>query len=1084
MAHIPELMAAGVPARLARMLGANRLRTITADGATQADATPLATNFCLIETPGAEAGVRLGYASGAAITMLYCLGPESALVYPAEDEAFNDQDPDQPLRLAAGNTLLAVPAVDHWLSVMSPGAGAVGEAPDGGPWGRQDGQWMAVPGEAPLDQMLYARGGAAWLPAPSWVNTVAELTLFTPTGNGQPVMVWGYWACGDDGGDPFVWDPGSLAAIDNGLVFAGPGGPGLAGRWRRALNRDATFAMFGARGDSDGTPGGGTDDTDAVRRALNSGQQKLRVSAGHRHRLCAPIVAYPPDGFDCELRFFYDLPNTGSTNAITFAGALGADIALVEHRAAQAWMLHLASLAGVAPGDWGKLWSTRWFDANRTQTLLGELIRVATPDALNPDATGPAGWVAMQTQLRDGYGPSRLATFQIGAGGAGYALGDLVNVVGGVVASGGPQQLRVVGVGGGGAATLLEWAGETSIYSTVPEGALATAAATGGGGGLTLANVTAEQAWFTPITPLRDLRITLDALCDPAQYMADGVTYFPQVALSVRYAVGGYIDSYTSGFSATAIELSHCVLTELDAHFTDEGLNATTGYGVAINGASRQSSVRVWAGLRQRHFAETGNYSQFDTPTAYAAGVARDNVVELMSATASAPAGGQPSYIATVSAVDTVSGAFTASGLSGIHHQNPVVLRTTGTLPAPFQLGYTYYGWVSGSQIYLYDDPIKSQQPGGPPPGAIVPTTLGSGAITVVATPGGDAFKTHAAAEGTVIRFGRLTGITGSGVTIESASAAIRGDYLGNCGDHGVVVVNYSSRPGRYAIHVGLIEHCGGNGLRVEAAAAPIEQVTARAQIRRATGQGAYFYGYAAPVRRIDIDLNIWDTQPIVSVTEAYFQNCAQLAGRVLYETTNAAAVGVRLQDALSADLRVLGMHPAGATGAGIYIDGSTPGGAGAILIEGCRIDCRGDGAALRGVELASANVVGVKIGDANDFAACGLPVALTSSAAQRVLNRYRTLQTASPASGATVAMTMSNPDLLLTPAATLASLTVQLPPAPGDGHIARVAATQAVTALALTAPDATVAVGATTLPAGGGLARRYVAAGNTWYPS
>ena len=138
-------------------------------------------------------------------------------------------------------------------------------------------------------------------------------------------------------------------------------------------------------------------------------------------------------------------------------------------------------------------------------------------------------------------------------------------------------------------------------------------------------------------------------------------------------------------------------------------------------------------------------------------------------------------------------------------------------------------------------------------------------------------------------------------------------------------------------------------------------------------------------------------------------------------------------------------------------------------------------GASLTGV-LVGASASRVMIGADNNFADCGTPVVVNGALC---LNRYRSLAIAAPGAGATVAMTMSAPDLLLNPAGTLATLTVQMPPAPGDGQVARVTATAAVTALTLTTPDgAIMANAATTLPAGASLARRYYAPGNIWYPS
>ena len=147
MAHIREVMAAGVPSPLARMLGNNQLNTVIAGGASQEDATPLVINFALIRTPSLGQGVRLGPASGAAITALYNVGPAAVNLYPAEDETLNDQEADLPVSLAAGQTMLGVPSINCWLVQIPPGgpSGGVPDAPsDGTAYGRWNASWAPV----------------------------------------------------------------------------------------------------------------------------------------------------------------------------------------------------------------------------------------------------------------------------------------------------------------------------------------------------------------------------------------------------------------------------------------------------------------------------------------------------------------------------------------------------------------------------------------------------------------------------------------------------------------------------------------------------------------------------------------------------------------------------------------------------------------------------------------------------------------------------------------------------------------------------------------------------------------------------
>jgi hypothetical protein len=123
MAQIREIMAAGVQAQLARMLGSNSFTTVAASGNTQATATRLRVNYAALTTTADNQGVRLGHASGAALTALYNVGPSGVTVYPAEGDAINQLAPNVGLLLTAGSTLLGVPSVDHWL-INAASAGA------------------------------------------------------------------------------------------------------------------------------------------------------------------------------------------------------------------------------------------------------------------------------------------------------------------------------------------------------------------------------------------------------------------------------------------------------------------------------------------------------------------------------------------------------------------------------------------------------------------------------------------------------------------------------------------------------------------------------------------------------------------------------------------------------------------------------------------------------------------------------------------------------------------------------------------------------------------------------------------------
>ncbi|HEY1301441.1 MAG TPA: hypothetical protein VGF07_13155 [Stellaceae bacterium] len=184
MPHIQELMAAGAPWRLAKMLGQHRISTVWAEGSSAADAVELATNFCLVATTAPGQGVALDFATDAALTALYNSGPDAVLVYPAPEDAFNDQVPDAPVLLSAGQTLLAVPAVRTWLTAIG---GGLGDAPaNGAVYARQNGVWVAVPPPGtppPAAIVTDAAGGNFPVPAGTgrvWVNCSAPVTIILP----------------------------------------------------------------------------------------------------------------------------------------------------------------------------------------------------------------------------------------------------------------------------------------------------------------------------------------------------------------------------------------------------------------------------------------------------------------------------------------------------------------------------------------------------------------------------------------------------------------------------------------------------------------------------------------------------------------------------------------------------------------------------------------------------------------------------------------------------------------------------------------------------------------------------------------
>jgi hypothetical protein len=71
----------------------------------------------------------------------------------------------------------------------------------------------------------------------------------------------------------------------------------------------------------------------------------------------------------------------------------------------------------------------------------------------------------------------------------------------------------------------------------------------------------------------------------------------------------------------------------------------------------------------------------------------------------------------------------------------------------------------------------------------------------------------------------------------------------------------------------------------------------------------------------------------------------------------------------------------------------------------------------------------------------------------------------------------------VLEPAATLASLTIVLPPSANDGDVFEIGSTRTITALTVSpAAGQTVTGGSLMLAANGGISFRYRAANSTWY--
>lgn len=87
------------------------------------------------------------------------------------------------------------------------------------------------------------------------------------------------------------------------------------------------------------------------------------------------------------------------------------------------------------------------------------------------------------------------------------------------------------------------------------------------------------------------------------------------------------------------------------------------------------------------------------------------------------------------------------------------------------------------------------------------------------------------------------------------------------------------------------------------------------------------------------------------------------------------------------------------------------------------------------------------------------------------------------PASGATITLSAGDRALVIDPAAAIAALNIVLPPSPINGDVFELSASQAITAIAVTAPPGvSVNGGGGALAANGGMSWRYRAANTTWY--
>ena len=97
---------------------------------------------------------------------------------------------------------------------------------------------------------------------------------------------------------------------------------------------------------------------------------------------------------------------------------------------------------------------------------------------------------------------------------------------------------------------------------------------------------------------------------------------------------------------------------------------------------------------------------------------------------------------------------------------------------------------------------------------------------------------------------------------------------------------------------------------------------------------------------------------------------------------------------------------------------------------------------------------------------------------------RARDYQQSSPLTGATILAALGTALIQVTPAGTIAALTVTLPVAPVDGHVLKIFTTQTITTLTInpSAGQTINGTAVTTLSANTGVEYLYNASGAAWY--
>jgi hypothetical protein len=120
MVSTTELMAAGTPSLVARMLGSDPPTSFTGAGTTQATATKLTADYAILATVPLNSGFRLqSEAAGSGVQILINSGVNVATIYPEVGEKINNQATNAGVQLAPGKAALLWSTTGQWAFIAS-----------------------------------------------------------------------------------------------------------------------------------------------------------------------------------------------------------------------------------------------------------------------------------------------------------------------------------------------------------------------------------------------------------------------------------------------------------------------------------------------------------------------------------------------------------------------------------------------------------------------------------------------------------------------------------------------------------------------------------------------------------------------------------------------------------------------------------------------------------------------------------------------------------------------------------------------------------------------------------------------------